>query len=242
VLGRHVQRLEFLDVLLGDRPALTPVENFYQRMLANDPDEAQDQAELLLKERSLSAYYDEIALKGLQLAANDAERGVLGEDKLQRINDSIRALVRDLADHEDRDPSHEEETEARDTVSQAERAIPKPPPPEDAPEGLAPGWRTEAPVLCISGRGPLDEAASAMLAQLLAKHNLGARVARYEAASRDAIGSLDVSGIAIGVHQLPANWRQPGAPSVFDPKVAGTAEDRDADPFGFVAGRGRGTP
>src|SRR6185437_11140126 len=30
VLGRHVERLEFLDVLLGDRPALTPVESFYQ--------------------------------------------------------------------------------------------------------------------------------------------------------------------------------------------------------------------
>jgi predicted PurR-regulated permease PerM len=31
VLGRHVRRLEFLDVLLGDQPALTPIENFYQR-------------------------------------------------------------------------------------------------------------------------------------------------------------------------------------------------------------------
>ena len=37
VLGRHVERLEFLDVLLGDRPALTPAENLYQRMLAGDP-------------------------------------------------------------------------------------------------------------------------------------------------------------------------------------------------------------
>ncbi|MGI4810334.1 MAG: AI-2E family transporter, partial [Janthinobacterium lividum] len=71
VTGRHVKRLEFLDVMLGDRPALTPVESFYQRMLANDPDEAQDQAEILLKERSLSSYYDDVALKGLQLAAND---------------------------------------------------------------------------------------------------------------------------------------------------------------------------
>ena len=33
VLGRHIERLEFLDVVLGDRPALTPVENFYQRVL-----------------------------------------------------------------------------------------------------------------------------------------------------------------------------------------------------------------
>ena len=40
VLGRHFERLEFLDVMLGDRPALSPVESFYQRMLAGDPDEA----------------------------------------------------------------------------------------------------------------------------------------------------------------------------------------------------------
>src|SRR5215211_3885950 len=77
VLGRHVERLEFFDVLLGDRPALTPAENLYQRMLAGDPDEALESAELLLKERSLTSYYDEVALRGLQLAANDATRGVL---------------------------------------------------------------------------------------------------------------------------------------------------------------------
>ena len=45
VLGRHVERLEFLDIMLGDEPALTSEENFYQRMLANDPDEAAHQAE-----------------------------------------------------------------------------------------------------------------------------------------------------------------------------------------------------
>jgi predicted PurR-regulated permease PerM len=65
VLGRYVDRLEFLDVLLGNRPALTPVERFYQRILAGDADEAQDHAELLLKDRSLSSYYDEVALKGM---------------------------------------------------------------------------------------------------------------------------------------------------------------------------------
>ncbi|MBV8426236.1 MAG: AI-2E family transporter, partial [Hyphomicrobiales bacterium] len=61
VLGRHVDRLQFLDVALGDRPALTPVENFYQRIIAGDPDEALDQAELVLKECPLSTYYDEVA-------------------------------------------------------------------------------------------------------------------------------------------------------------------------------------
>ena len=49
VLGRHVERLEFLDVMFGDRPALTPPEIFYQRMLAGDPTEAAEKAEEFLK-------------------------------------------------------------------------------------------------------------------------------------------------------------------------------------------------
>jgi hypothetical protein len=44
VLGRHLERFEFLDVMLGDRPALSPSELFYQRMLAGDPAEAVDKA------------------------------------------------------------------------------------------------------------------------------------------------------------------------------------------------------
>jgi AI-2E family transporter len=197
ILGRHVQRLEFLDVILGDRPALTPVENFYQRMLANDPDEALDQAELLLKERSLTAYYDEVALKGLQLAANDAQRGALNADQLERIKNGMRDLVRDLADHDDRDPSPEKETETAETGSQAEREIATSSPPGAAVEQLAPAWRTEAPVLCLAGRGTLDEAATAMLAQLLTKHNLGSRVAPHEAASRGYIAGLDIEGVSM---------------------------------------------
>ena len=67
VLGRHVENLKFLEVTFG-RPALSPSELFYQRMLADDPAEALDNAEQFLKERPLAAYYDEVALKGLKLA------------------------------------------------------------------------------------------------------------------------------------------------------------------------------
>jgi hypothetical protein len=64
VIGRHVERLRFLDVLLGDQPALAPEETFYQRILAGDPDEAARQAEVFLKEKSLCDYYDEVGIKG----------------------------------------------------------------------------------------------------------------------------------------------------------------------------------
>ncbi len=105
VLGRHVDSLEFLDILLGDRPPLTPVENFYQRMLAGDPDEVRELAEGMLKDRSLSSYYDEVALKGLQLAANDFARGVVTPAQLENIRASSRSLVEDFEDHEDTEPS-----------------------------------------------------------------------------------------------------------------------------------------
>lgn len=199
VLGRHVDRLEFLDVMLGDRPALSPVESFYQRMLAGDPDEAHAQAELLLKERALSAYYDEVAIKGLQLAANDAQRGVLTDAQLTRVCKAARHLVDDLEDHEDVDPRKDADEDEITQPSRQEEAVPRPNAPRTfvKREQLPPPWQGETPVLCIAGRGPLDDEAAIILSKLLIKHGLGARVASYETVSRDSIGRFDASGIAI---------------------------------------------
>jgi predicted PurR-regulated permease PerM len=202
VLGRHVDRLAFLDVILGDSPPLTPIENFYQRMLAGDPDEAQDQAEQLLKEMPLSAYYDEVVMKGLQLAERDLERGVLGQEQVERINEAIYPLIQDLAVHEDVNPAPRKTTKAAKatpTISPSERSLTQlePAMPVAEREHLPAPWLGEAPVLCLAGRGLLDGAASAMLAQLLAKHGLGVRDARHDAASRTNVASLDGSGVAM---------------------------------------------
>jgi predicted PurR-regulated permease PerM len=203
VLGRHVDRLEFLDVLFGDRPALSPAENFYQRMLAGDPDEAAEYAEQLLKERSLSSYYDEVALKGLQLAANDAGRGVLTPPQLERLKTTILGLIDDLAAYHDRDPVPAETMAPAENPAgktSQERTLPKVPAvAENAPPAweLPTTWRGEGAILCIAGRGPLDEAAATMLAQLLGKHGLGARVVPHEAVSRSNVIGLDVTGVAM---------------------------------------------
>jgi hypothetical protein len=201
VLGRHVERLEFFDVLLGDRPALTPVESFYQRILAGDVDEVQDHAELLLKQRSLSSYYDEVALRGLQLAAKDSERGVLRPHQLSSVRNSIEVLVKELASYDDEEPKDAvAKTEPAGIPRQekeqiaAKRALPRKLADD---ENVSKPWRTERPVLCLGGKGPLDEAASSMLSQLLEKHGIGARTAAFAAASREAIGSLDVADIAM---------------------------------------------
>ena len=198
VLGRHVDRLEFLDVILGDRPALTPVESFYQRMLAGDPDEARGQAEVLLRDRPLSSYYDEVALKGLQHAANDAARGVLTDSQLQKIKDSMQELIEDLDEYDDQEPDTKDAREASTSPTRHEQDLPKHPAPgKIGPDALPEAWQGRAPVLCIAGRGPLDEAAASMLAQLLHKNGLKARVLRHASASRALIGTLDGEGVAM---------------------------------------------
>ncbi len=197
VLGRHIDRLEFIDVLLSDQPALTPAESFYQRILAGDADEALDQAEALLRDRSLSSYYDEVALKGLQLAANDALRGVLTEDQLRNIQDAIDGVVVDLADQDDADVAKSKSEPANSPVGQAATVPPILPAPADTARNLPPEWAGTAPVLCVAGRGALDEAACTMLVQLLGKHGLQARVVSQDGVSRGRIASLDVAGVAM---------------------------------------------
>jgi hypothetical protein len=96
VMGRHVKSLEFFDVLLGDRPALTPVESFYQRLLANNPDEALAQAETLLADRPLVAYYDGVVMEGLRLALEDQARGTIDQARAAAMVRSMRSIVEDV--------------------------------------------------------------------------------------------------------------------------------------------------
>jgi predicted PurR-regulated permease PerM len=198
VLGRHVERLEFLDVMLGDRPPLSPPEIFYQRMLAADPAEAVDHAEEFLKEKPLSVYYDEVALRGLRRAEDDAARGSLDAARLESIKACVSELLDDLSDQEDRMPTRKttRDAEAAAAVDAAGDA-----PSDDLPvlerEKLAPPWQEETPVLCVAGRDPLDEAAAMMLAQLLGKHGLGARVEGADVLSAARLFSLDTTGIVM---------------------------------------------
>jgi hypothetical protein len=198
VLGRHVDRLEFLDVLLGDRPALTPAENLYQRMLAGDPDEALESAELLLKERSLTSYYDEVALRAVQLAAKDAKRGVMTSVQIDQVKDVARSLVQDLGSHDDEEPDATDTEDDPVAPPESEKPLIRDPAlPDISPleDRVPQEWRNEGAVMCLAGRAPLDEAAADMFAQLLSKHGLGARIVPHAAAGRSAIANLDVTGV-----------------------------------------------
>ena len=182
VLGRHVKRLEFLDVLLGDRPALSPVESFYQRMLAGDPDEVLEQAEALLKDRSLAAYYDEVAVPAMTLADTDTARKVLTTKQLERVARAVGTLIKDLEAHQD-----------------------------DSAVVAPPGWTDPGTILCIAGRGTLCGAVAAMTAQLLTKRGYGATVVGHQEVSRDKVSSFDPQGARLALLcQLSAGAGQAG--------------------------------
>jgi len=200
VLGRHVERLSFLDVMFGDRPALSPPEIFYQRMLAGDPTEAAEKAEQFLKERSLAAYYDEVAIKGMQLAQSDLDRAALDQTRLTRIRDTVVEFVEDLSEQDDGRPVGNERTvdaEAVDAVEAVAPANDQPDIPVIDPAILSEQFRSENAVLCIGGRTKLDEAAAILLSQLCRSHGVGSRVEGPESLSTANIFRLDTSGVAL---------------------------------------------
>ncbi len=204
VLGRHVEGLNFLEVLLGNKPALTPQQSFYRRALAGDSAEATYEAELCLKDQPLETYLDNVVLKGLQLVERDYERGALDEENIKRIGTTVKDIMDNLADFEPRrwfrkvelaEMKEDAETglASLSTMDEVEEDLL----PILEPADLAPGWGDEDSVLCIGGRTPLDEAAAAMLAGLLKKHGLKARLAESEAISAGHIASLDAAKVKL---------------------------------------------
>ncbi|MDJ0391324.1 AI-2E family transporter [Roseomonas sp. E05] len=97
VLGRHVPSLDFLDIMLGDRPSLRPEESFYQNLLQGNLPRLQEQAHLLLRAQpSLTAYHDTVALPGLVLADQDWAREVLEIEQLEEIRARLATLLEHL--------------------------------------------------------------------------------------------------------------------------------------------------
>lgn len=166
VLGKHVPQFEFLDVLFGNHPVLEPHARLYQRLLAGDPAEATDHAEELLKDADLVAYYETVAIPALLLGERDRARGVMTDEQRRKLAASAQTLVANL------DDMAQEESEADDDAAEeadAESVLPRvlgedgqPEKKSDLPDG------TGKRVLCVGGRGELDDAAAAMLVQVLA--------------------------------------------------------------------------
>jgi predicted PurR-regulated permease PerM len=151
VVGRHVPRLRFLQILLGDEPPLTPDSSFYQRLLAMDHEEARQVLESYLEGKTLEELYDSVLIPALSLAEQDRHQNHLEDANQKFICQSTRELIDEFWEPRGEEPAAPVEGgEARGSPSVA---------------ALRAGQSRK--VVCLPARDEADEIVAIMLAQVL---------------------------------------------------------------------------
>jgi predicted PurR-regulated permease PerM len=94
VLARHVPSMQLLATLLGDEPAFSPDVTYYQRLLADDRDEAAEIVEATLAASGPATVYDAVMLPAINYARRDA--GELSSVQEQNVLRGTMAILDDL--------------------------------------------------------------------------------------------------------------------------------------------------
>jgi predicted PurR-regulated permease PerM len=140
-LGKYVPGMEFIVVLFGDEPVVTPDVALYQRLLKGDEDEAQNVLEEYVKTHDADSLYDEVLMPALCRMRGDAARGAITAEEAAAITRSMQQTLDEF------DTSTAPAAHARDEG--------QPPPP--------PSLR----ILGCAARDEVDEAALRILASRL---------------------------------------------------------------------------
>ena len=96
VFAKHVPGLEFLNLLMSDQPAMEPKFTLYQRMLAEDYDEASAILTEYLADHAVESAYDELLLPVLSYAKADRRRGRLTPRQEDCVFTLMQALQEEL--------------------------------------------------------------------------------------------------------------------------------------------------
>ncbi|RCW80334.1 AI-2E family transporter [Phyllobacterium bourgognense] len=184
VLGRHVPKFEFLDVLLGNEPVLLPPQQLYQRLLSGDPDEATEKAEEYLQSATVMDYYASVAIPALLLAEHDRGRGVLDEPRRNRVAQSMILLVENLSEYHDVEDEEVKEAEAEAKGKKA-----------GADEKKSKIEKSKT-IVSAGGRGDLDDAAAVVLGDILERKDFDIRDISHDELEAVNIGKLDLSNVS----------------------------------------------
>ena len=156
VMGQYLPGLSILNLLLGDEPVLSSSVQFYQRLLAADHNEARSVLDEYLKQKSLEDLYSDVVIPALRLAERDRYREDLDSDTQALMYQSIREMAEDLGESFGTPSPHGEQDTGNDGRSHklAERAD----------------------FVCLPARCGADDVVAFLLAQLLERQNLSARL------------------------------------------------------------------
>jgi methylmalonyl-CoA mutase cobalamin-binding subunit len=153
VMGGHVPSLEFLSVMLGDKPAISAWTCFYQRLLAHDEREAGEILESSLRDMPLEEVYDTVLIPALAMAEEDRQHNDLEEASERFIRRTARELVEELGFREHR----EADWHGFESITPVQRTNPH-----------------AMKVMCAPVRDEADELAALMAVQVLEGRNVRA--------------------------------------------------------------------
>jgi predicted PurR-regulated permease PerM len=138
VLGRYIDGLHIFTVLLGDEPPLSQEQQFYNRLLSDDPVAALAALEKSANETSVGLAVETLALPALALAAYDHRLGRLDAPQIANVSRSVAALSDNIS--------------ILETANKVDEAVASKP---------------RHTILAIPVRGPVDVAAAALIARAI---------------------------------------------------------------------------
>ncbi|RDS79669.1 AI-2E family transporter [Dyella monticola] len=174
VMGRHVKAFNVLGILLGDAPALTLPQRFYQRALSGDADEIIASARIFLRQRSFARYCDAVLLPALQLAQMDLAQKAIGPQQLLKARTAVVRVIETLGRESSSQPRWRRSTSVLDEDNlgrylrqQREHSAGR----WQGPLAVAPG----SIVLCLGSGSSYDDVATEILVRILRHLSIDAR-------------------------------------------------------------------
>lgn len=183
--GKYVPQLQFLDVLLSDKPSLDPPMRIYQRLIAGDDANATEIAQKYLKEMTLENVYDEVLLPALAAAQRDWHHGRLDDEQHEFARRTMREIVDTLAAQEAGNVSTESKPKTHKTSLDLSAAAQTASPAANLPRG------SKLHVLCLPAQDESDEIVGQMLRHLLSRRGYRVTVVSADSLASEMVDSID---------------------------------------------------
>ena len=179
VLGRHVPHLGFLQILLGDEPALAPYQQIYRRLMRKAVADAAEAALAEIEQKGAELGLDDGMGRMVVLAETDHALDRLTAGQI----DAIVAGTDDVLDFLADTPDEGAQLPEADASAVAAREV-------------------RAAFRCVGGRGEIDDAAAAIIAFALRRHGMEARSSRRgdPASEGESEGSFTIPLICYASH------------------------------------------
>ena len=175
VLGKNIEQLNFLHLLLGDVPALRANVGIYQRLMLGDQHEAVRLVLHRMKNLPSDEVYDAMLIPALNYTKRDVQRDHLTDNDRQTILDGMRESLR--------------QADRLRLDSSAVKVIPDTCPPVDE-IGVPSAPNTPAVILCCPANDDMDSVAIEMLRQVLDPIHWTVEVPDVESSTSDLVSRL----------------------------------------------------